>query len=145
MSKKTWIITLVALGAGLAIVLGLVANSQSHAENQYCDSLSSLESSLTSLTSLNASSASKDQVQSDIDAIQSDWSTVKSDASNLSNSNQQALDSAWNTFESAVSDLTGNGSTEDVQNAAKGLESAVQASADSYDCGLTSTTTTTSS
>ena len=47
MSKKTWIITLVAIGAGLAIVLGLVANSQSHAEKQYCDSLNALESSLT--------------------------------------------------------------------------------------------------
>ena len=146
MSKKAWIITLVLVGAGLAIVLGLVANSQSHAEKQYCDSLSSLQSSLTSLTSLNPSTASKDEVQSDIDAIQSDWSTVKSDASNLSNSNQQALDSAWSTFESSVSDLTGgSGSTEDVQNAAKGLESAVTSSADTYDCGLASPTTTSSS
>ena len=84
-------------------------------------------------------------MQSDIDAIQSDWSTVKSDASNLSDANQQALDSAWDSFQSSVSDLTGgSGSTEDVQNAAKGLESAVQANADSYDCGLASPTTTSS-
>ena len=146
MSRKALIITLVLAGAGLAIVLGLVANSQSHAEKQYCDSLSSLQSSLTTLTSLNPSTASQDEVQSDIDAIQSDWSTVKSDASNLSDANQQALDDAWDSFQSSVSDLSGgSGSTEDVQTAAKGLESAVQSNADSYDCGLASPTTTSSS
>ncbi len=146
MSKKAVIITLVLVGVALAIVLGLVANSQSHAEKQYCNSLDSLESSLTTLTSLNPSTASKDAVQSDIDAIQSDWSAVKSDASKLSSNNQQALDSAWDSFQSAVSDLAGgSGSTEDVQNAAKGLESAVQSSADSYDCGIASSTTTSSS
>lgn len=143
MSKKGWIITLVALGVGLAVVIGLLANSQSYAERQYCDSLSSLEGSLSALTSLDPSTASQDQVQSDIDAIQSDWSDVKSDASNLSDANQQELDSAWNSFQSSVSDLTGgSGSTEDVQSAAKGLESAVQANAETYDCGIASTTTT---
>jgi len=59
MSRKGWIILLVAGGVGLAIVIGLVANSQSVAERQYCDSLNTLEGSLTALTSLDPSTASK--------------------------------------------------------------------------------------
>src|SRR5262245_57153540 len=121
MSRKGWIITLVAVGAGLAIVVGAFANSKSRQEQQYCDALSSLESSLTALDSLNAHSASQDEVQSDISAVQSDWSDVKSDASKVHDSNESSLDSAWSDFESAVGNLNNGGSVSDVQSAAKGL------------------------
>ena len=146
MSKKALIITLVPSALGLRSSSGSSPTPSPTRRSSTATASTPCESSFTTLTSLNPSTASKDTVQSDIDAIQSDWSTVKSDASNLSDANQQALDSAWDSFQSSVSDLTGgSGSTEDVQNAAKGLESAVQANADTYDCGITSTTTTTSS
>ena len=138
MSRKGWIITLVAVGLGLAVVVGALANSQSVQERQYCSSLESLESSLTSLTSLQPTSGSSDQLQSDINAVQSDWGSVKNDAKGLSDSNQKNLEDAWNGFESAVGDLDNGGSTADVQNAAKGLEQAVQSSIDSYKCSSSS-------
>ena len=141
MSRKAWIITLVAVGVGIAVVIGLLANSQSVAEKQYCSSVATLESSISALTSLDPSTVSQDQVQSDIDDIQSAWGDVKDDASNLSDLNQEDLDSAWNSFESAVKNLNDGGSTEDVQNAAKSLGTAAQSSADSLDCSDSSSTT----
>ncbi len=141
MSRRGWIITLVAGGLGLAIVIGVLANSQSVEERQYCSSLQALQSSLTSLDSLDPKTASQDQVQSDIDSVQNDWGSVKSDAKDLSDSNQDALDSAWNSFESAVGNLTSGGSTADVQSAAEGLAKTVQSSIDSYDCSSSSSST----
>ena len=145
MSKKAWIIVLVAVGAGIAVVIGLLANSQSVAEKQYCSSVAALEGSISTLTSADPSTVSQDSLQSDIDAIQSDWGNVKNDASHLSDLNQDELDSAWNGFESAVKDLNNGGSAEDVQNAAKSLGAAAQSSADSLDCSDSSSTSTTSS
>ena len=140
MSRRGWIITLVLVGVALALVLGVAANSQSRAETQYCDSLGSLQSAISSLTALNPSSASQSEVQSDVDAIQSAWSNVKSDGSTLHDDNQQALDSAWSSFQSAVGDLSDGGSTADVQSAAEGLGKAVQSSLDSYDCSSSTST-----
>src|SRR5262249_47768683 len=67
MSRRGWIITLVAVGVALAIVIGALANSQSADEQKYCDSLQSMQTALTSLTSLDPKTASSDEVQSDID------------------------------------------------------------------------------
>ena len=145
MSKKAWIITLVGVGVVLAVVLGLLANSQSVAEKKYCNSLDGLQSSLVALTSLNATAATSGQVQSDVDAVQSAWSDVKSAGSKLSDDNQANLNSAWDSFQTAVGNLNDGGSTADVQSAATGLETAVQSSIKSYDCGNVSTTTTTTS
>ena len=134
MSRRGWIITLVAAGVGLAIVIGALAGSQSADEQKYCDSLESMQTALTSLTSLDPKTASSDEVQSDIDQVQSDWGSLKSDASAVHDDNEDAIDSAWKSFESAVSDLNNGGSTEDVQTAAQGLEQTVESSLDSYDC-----------
>ena len=144
MSRRGWIVTLVVGGLALAIVIGVLANSQSVQEGQYCDSLEALESSLTSLTALDPNTASADQVQSDINSVQNDWGDVKTDAQNLHDSNQQALNTAWNSFQKAVGDLKSNGSTADVQNAAKGLASAAQSSVDSYHCTTSSSGTSSS-
>lgn len=141
MSRRGWIIVLVSAGVGIAIVIGLVANSQSVAEKQYCNSLADLQGSVATVTSYNPSTSSSDQLQTDIDNVQSDWSAMKSDASQLSNLNQESLDSAWDDFESAVKDLNNGGSVDDVQSAAKSLGSAVKASIDSYDCSDSSSST----
>ena len=125
-------------------MIGLVGNSQSRAETQYCNSLAGLEGAIAEVTSFNPSTGSSGELQADISDVQGAWGDVKSDASQLSDVNQQSLDNAWDQFESAVKDLNNGGSTADVQNAAKGLDSAVQSNADTYDCGLASSTTTTS-
>ena len=145
MSRKGWIIALVGGGVVLAVVIGLLANSQSVAEKQYCNSVDALQSSITTLTTADPTTLSKDQVQSDIDGIQSAWRNVKSDASDVHDLNQQDMDSAWDSFESAVKDLNNGGSTEDVQKAAESLGSAAEASAESLDCADSSSTSTTSS
>src|SRR6187200_3238484 len=130
MSKKTWIIVLVAAGVGLAVVIGVLGNSDNVAEAQYCSSLESLQSDITALTSLDPSTASQGQFQSDVSAIQSDWDDVKSDAQNLSSANQSDLDSAWNSFENAVKGIPDNASVSDAEQAvpqsAQGLQTAAQ-------------------
>jgi hypothetical protein len=58
-----WII-LVGVGVVIAVAIGLVANSQSVAEDRFCDDLSSLGSSITNLTSLNPKGATQGDFQS---------------------------------------------------------------------------------
>ncbi len=136
--SKGLIIGLVAGGVAIAIVIGLLANSQSVAETQYCDSLSSLQSSIKNLTSLNASSATQGDLQSDVSAVQSAWGDVKSSAQQLSSVNQSSLDSAWNDFSKAVQGVTSASSVSDaeqsISQSADGLASAVSSNLKSYDC-----------
>ena len=133
-----WIIGLVAGGVVLAVVIGLLANSQSAAEKGFCNNLNSLESSLTNLTSLNPSTASQGDFQSDVSSVQSAWGDVKSSAQHLSGINMSSLNSAWNTFSQAVQNVPSASSVSDaeqsISQAANGLESAVKSSIDSYDC-----------
>jgi hypothetical protein len=77
-----------------------------------------------------------DQVQSDINSVQNDWGDVKTDAQNLHDSNQQALNSAWNSFKKQSA--TSGGVDGECQNSAKSLASAVQSSVDSYHCTTSS-------
>jgi hypothetical protein len=135
MSKKAWIILLVAVGVGLAIVLGVLANSQSVAENKYCSALDGLESSAAVVAAADPSS-SPDQLETDISAVQQAWGDAKSAASHLSSVNQSSLDSAWNGFQNAVK----SNSSQSITAAAQTLESAAKSSLDSYDCTSSSST-----
>jgi hypothetical protein len=142
MSRTTWIIVLVAGGVGVAIVIGLLGNrggeSQADAQQSFCSSLSTLEGSITSLTSLSPTTASKSDYQSAVDEIQSDWDTVKSDASDLANVTMSQLDSAWDSFESAVQDVPDDASVSDalndVKSSAQSLGSSVQSTLTGPDC-----------
>ena len=135
---KGWIIGLVVVGVAIAVVLGVVSNSQSASEKQFCKSLSSLESSLTNLTSLNASTATQGDFQSDVSSVQSAWGNVKSSAQDLGNADISSLQSAWGDFASALQGIPSSGSVSDAEQAisqsADGLESAVKSTLDSYDC-----------
>jgi hypothetical protein len=129
-----WIGGLVAVGVVIAVVIGLLANSQSVAETRYCNNLSSLESALTSLTS----SASQGDFQSGVSAVQSAWGDVQSSAQHLSGINMSSIDSAWDSFAQAVQGVPDSASvsdaTQSISESANGLESAVKSSFDSYDC-----------
>jgi hypothetical protein len=133
MSKKAWIIVLVAAGVGLAIVVGVLANSQSVAENRYCSALDGLESAVAIVAATDPSS-STDALETNISAAQQAWGDVQSAASHLSNVNQSSLDKAWNGFQNAVKSSSGSSSAQSVVAAAQTLESAVKSSIDSYDC-----------
>jgi hypothetical protein len=144
MSNKawTWVVILVAVGVVIAILIGVLGQSQSAAERQYCDSLNSLQTSVSSLQSLDPSSASQGAVQSDLSAIQSAWQSVVSDAQSLQNVNMSSLDSAWDSFTASVQNLPSDSSASDAQQAlsqsAQGLKTAVQSNLESYDCSSSS-------
>jgi hypothetical protein len=142
MSRRMWIIVLVAVGVGGAIVIGLLGNrggeSQAQAQENFCSSLSTLEASVNSLTSLSPTSASKSDYQSDVSAIENDWDQVKTDASDLANVTMSQLDSAWDSFKSAVDDVPDDASVSDalndVSSSATTLASTVKSTLTGPDC-----------
>ena len=138
MSTKGWVFALVGAGVVLAVVIGLLGQSQAVAQDQYCRSLDDLSSSVQALTGLDPSSATKDDFQSDVSAVQNAWDDVKSNAKQLSGANVSALDSAWSDFEDAVESVPGSASVSDaeqtISDSAKGLESTIQSNLQSYDC-----------
>lgn len=137
MSRMGWIIVLVAVGVVAAVVLGVLGTrnepSKAEATNNLCASLKSLDSSLKSLTGLDTSTASKSDYENDVTAVQNDWDQVKSDAQDVQDAPMGQLDSAWDSFSSAVKDVPNDASVQDAVNdvtgAAQGLETAAQSTA----------------
>lgn len=154
MSRMWWIIILVAAGVGLAVVIGILgtrnepSTSKTEAVSSLCSSLNSLETSIKGLTSL-SSSASKTVYENDITAVQDDWNQVKSDAQAVQNAPTGDLDSAWDSFSSAVKNVPNDASVQDavkdVTQSAEQLASAAQSTAAQVNCSSPSTPTTTSS
>jgi len=142
MSRRWWIVIGVGVGVVLAILIGVLGTrnepSKADAISSLCSSLKSLESSVKSLTSLDPSTASKTQYQSDISAIQDDWNQVKSDAQDVQNAPTGDLDSAWDSFESAVKNIPNDSSASDALNdvsqSAQQLASTAQSTAASVNC-----------
>jgi len=127
---------LVLAGAGLilAIVIGVLATSQSRAEKGYCDDLSSFKTSLAHV----AGSTSASDLQANVSAVQSAWGDLKNSAAQLKDNNSSSLDSAWSNFTQAITSVPQSGSIDaakqSVTSAAQNLQSAVAASVKSYDC-----------
>ena len=143
MSRRAWIILLVALGIAGAILVGVFAvtreeNSQAGAQESFCSSLADLESDVQALLALDPSTASQDDYQSDVSAIEDDWDQVKSDASNLASIDMSTLDSAWDDFKSALDDVPSDASVSDalndVKSAADSLVSTVKSTLTGPDC-----------
>jgi hypothetical protein len=143
MSRNVWIAILVVAGVAGAIVIGIWATSgggesQADAQQAFCSSLSTLESSVEALTSLDPTSASKSDYQSAVSTIESDWDQVKSDASNLASIDMSTLDSAWDSFKSAVDDVPDDASVSDalsdVKSSADSLVSTVKSTLTGPDC-----------
>ncbi len=142
MTRTRWIFVLVGAGVVLAILIGVLGTrnepSKAEATTTLCSSLSSLESSVKSLTSLDPSTASKSEYQSDVSAVESDWDQVKTDAQAVQNAPTGDLDSAWDSFESAVKDVPNDASVSDALNevsqSAQELASTAQTTASSVNC-----------
>ena len=143
MSRNVWIAILVVAGVVGAILIGIWATSgggesQADAEQAFCSSLSTLESSVEALTSLDPTSASQSDYQSAVSTIESDWDQVKSDASNLASIDMSTLESAWDSFKSAVDDVPDDASVSDalsdVKTSADSLVSTVKSTLTGPDC-----------
>jgi hypothetical protein len=144
MSRRGWIIVLIAAGIGLAILIGVLGTrnepSQTKAEATagLCTSLQGLDSSLKTLTSLDPGTATADELNTDVSAVQSSWNTVKSSAQDVQNASMGSLDSAWDSFSSAVKDIPNASSVSDavtsVQQAGQQLESTAKSTASSINC-----------
>jgi hypothetical protein len=141
-TRTRWIIVLVGAGVALAILIGVLGTrnepSKTEATSSLCASLNSLESSVKSLTSLDTSTATKSEYQSDVSAVESDWDHVNSDAQAVQNAPTGDLDSAWDSFESAVKDVPNDASVSDALNeisqSAQELASTAQTTASSVNC-----------
>jgi hypothetical protein len=141
-NRKTWIIVLVAAGVGLAILIGLLGErggeSQEQAQQNFCSSVSGLESSIESLTSLSPSSASQDDYQSAVSDIESAWDQVKTDAGDLKDVATSTLESSWDSFKSAVDDVPDDASVSDalsdVSQSAQSLLSTTKSTLTGPDC-----------
>jgi hypothetical protein len=85
-----------------------------------------------------ASFASKSDHQSDVSAIQNDWNQVKNDVQTVQNAPSGDLDSAWDSFASAVKDVPNDASVSDALNdvsqSAQQLASTAQSTASSVNC-----------
>ena len=148
MTRRGWIITLIAVGVGAAIVLGIIGRgkggqeSQAQAQQAFCSSLSALESSISSLQGLNPQTASTSDYQSAVNTVKSDWNTVKSDAQTLHNINMSELDSAWDSFTSAVdnvpSDASVSSALQSISQSATTLATDVKSTYDGMSCSSSS-------
>lgn len=148
MSRLWWIVILVAAGVGLAVLIGVLGTrndgeTKSEAVSALCGSLTTLESSLKTLTSIDTSTATKSEFDSDVTAVQDAWEQVKSDAQDVQSASTGDLDSAWNSFESTVTNIPDDSSVQDAVNdvtqSAGQLVSAAQTTASDVNCSSSST------
>jgi len=153
MSRMWWIIILVAAGVGIAVVIGVLgqrnetsSTTKAEAVSSLCASLKSLETSLKNLTGL-SSSSSKADFDADVTAVQDDWNQVKTDAQDVQDASTGDLDSAWDSFTSAVKNVPDDASVQDavsdVTQSADDLVSAAQTTASQVNCSSSGSTTTT--
>jgi len=143
MSRRVWIAIVVVAAIVAAILIGYFATrdsgpSQAEAQQSFCTSLSTLDSSVQALTSLDPKSASKSDYQSAVSTIETNWDQVKTDASDLASIDQSTLDSAWDSFKSAVdavpSDASVSDALNDVKTSAQSLGTTVKSTLTGPDC-----------
>jgi hypothetical protein len=145
MRTRTWVIVLIVVGVGLAILIGALGTvgkeTQAEAQQSLCSSLGSLDTSITNLTSLDPMTASQSEYQSAVSDIQDDWNQVKADASDLHSINTSTLQGAWNSFTQAVqgvpSDASVSTALQDVSQSADQLVTTVQSTATGLNCSQT--------
>jgi hypothetical protein len=143
-SRRGWIITLIAAGVGLAVLVGVLgtrnepSTSKASSVSSLCASLTTLEGSLKALTSIDPSTVTAAELQADVNAVQTDWTQVQSDVQAVQNAPAGELESAWSAFESAVKNIGSASSASDAANgvkqAATQLDSAAQSTAAAVSC-----------
>jgi hypothetical protein len=145
MNLKTWLIVLLAVGVGLAIVVGVLATTgketQAEAQQNLCSSLNGLDTATTNLLGLDPKTASKDDYQSAVSDVENQWNDVKDDAGDLHNINQSMLQSAWNSFSQAVKAVPSSASVSEglmgVSQAGTQLVNATKSTLNGLNCSTT--------
>ncbi len=118
------LIAVLAVGVGIAVLIGLAGargssgNSVS-SQATLCSSLSDLDSSVSALTELDPSTASKSDYESAVTTIQNDWIQVTVAAHGAASSTMSTLDSAWDSFDSAVKGVPSDASASDAISSVK--------------------------
>jgi hypothetical protein len=142
-SRKAWIIVLVAVGVGLAVLIGVLGrgNNEPTAEEStasLCSSLSTFEASVNALTNIDPSTTTTAEFQTDVKNVQADWADVTTAAQDAKSAQMGSLDAAWAAFESSVQGIPSDSTVQDAANtiskSADTLASSVQSTAQSADC-----------
>lgn len=138
MGKKGIIILLAVVGLALALVIGYAANSQTRAEKQLCSSLDSLQSDVQNLKAIDPSTYSSGTLQTGLQTIQAQWKTTVSDAKDVADFDKDDIESAWSTFQGAVTGIPSGTSPEEIQStvtsAADAFVQSVDATIGDLDC-----------
>ena len=146
MTRTRWIVVFVAVGVGLAILIGVLgtrnepsnSNSKAEAASSLCASVKTLISDVQVLTGLDPSTASSTAYSDDVASIQTDWNQVQSDYQAVKSAPPGDLENAWNSFASAVGSVSSSSSASDALNtvsqSAKQLQSAAQSTASQLSC-----------
>jgi len=142
MTRRNWIIVLIAAGVGLAILIGVLgtrnepstSTTKATALNSFCNSLVELGSSLQTL----AGSSSKSEFQTNANAVQAAWDLVENAAHSVQNAPAGPLDQAWSTFTNSVANANSAGSlteaVNDIKQSANALVSTAKTTASSAHC-----------
>jgi hypothetical protein len=132
---------------GLGLVLFVASacaqqESQPSAEAALCASVSAFGTSIQDFRDLDPATASIEDVQAARDDIQTAWDQVKSEATDLSEADEAAVDTAWNGVAQSIDDFPSDEPIEDglatVQDAAGDVQTAFQEMADGLGCDLES-------
>jgi hypothetical protein len=144
MTRRSWIIVLIAAGVGLAILIGVLGTrnepssstsaTKATALNSFCNSLVELGASLQTLTG----SSSKSEFQTNANAVQAAWDLVENAAHSVQGAPVGPLDQAWSTFTNSVANASSAGSpteaVNDVKQSANALVSTAESTASSVHC-----------
>jgi hypothetical protein len=140
MTRRSWVIVLIAAGVGLAILIGVLGTrnepsaSRADSVNALCNSLAGLGSSVDTLVT----STSTSQFQTNAEAVKASWTQVQSDFKAVQSAPPGQLESAWNAFTSSVKNAGSAGSASaavsDIEQSVKTLASAAESAASSVHC-----------
>ena len=142
MTRTLWLILIGCVLAAGAVLVAIIANnggqSQASAQQSFCSSVDTLQSSVSNLLGLSPTSASKDDYENALDHVQSDWDAVEDDASDLADVTTDQLEDAWDSFDSALDGVSDDASVSDalseIASAGKTFASSVASTLSGPDC-----------
>ena len=141
-SQHKVLIIVLAVGVGIAVLIGLAgargSSGSVSSQASLCSSLTSLESSVTDVTALDPSTASKSDYQSAVSTVQEDWTAVVVAAKGTASTTMSTLNSAWDSFESSVkavpSDASVNDAITSVQTSGQALVATTKSTLTGFGC-----------